>query len=252
MRILGFFKYLFLFVVLFSCFLIYTLPAAFVWGYLSPHVSNQLKQMRLDITNVAGTVWRGQVLLNYQGHNVLAGWHLEGSQLLSGKLGVVIDAKSSLGELHGEVFSNLNDHDVSIRSAKVFLGKVTPFISKTKVVLDGVFEAENVRLVLHEKEITDSMGLFSWSGGDISYPVGRQHHQRSLPPFEGIISWQDPNIHLGIRDDSSDFDVIEVMLSQAGMLRVSAKKRILDIAKENWPSSDGPRKSVFSIRRKIF
>lgn len=252
MRVVSFLKYIVLFTLFCVCFLVYTLPASFAWQTLQPLVEKDSKLLGVSVNDVAGTIWHGQALIQYQNSIGLINWRVRFSQLLKGQTGLDLSLDSDVGRLSGTLWGGLTEQSVIIDSANVDLKRLNSFLVRQKVVLDGELLVKNVLLVRRDKKIADSIGVLSWTGGNISYPAGRDIHVRDIPPFRGEISWQEPVVHLGIRDDNADFDVISVTLDQAGWLKVSTKKRLLDIAQEPWPSSTKEDQPVFSLRQKIF
>jgi hypothetical protein len=159
---------------------------------------------------------------------------------------------SDIGHLSGAVFGGLNEQSALIHSAQIYLKSVSPHLTRQKVSLDGELNLKNVLLVLRNKKIADSIGALHWTGGNISYPAGREVHTRDLPAFRGNVKWLEPNVFLGIRDENASFDVISVLLEQSGWLKLSTTKRVLDLAQEPWPSSSREDQVVFSMRQKLF
>ncbi len=252
MRVISFIKYVILFALLYVSFLVYSLPAGFLWQYLKPFVEQDLRRINLQVGDIGGTVWDGQVLLKYRGSAGILMWNLSSAKVMQGQLGIDVRVTSDVGVINGSIYGGLDEQSIMLDSAHVYLKNVNPHLISQKVSLDGELDIKNVLLVLRDKKIADSIGSLRWTGGNISYPAGREVHVRDLPAFRGNIKWDEPNVLLGIRDENAGFDVITLLLEQSGWLKLNTTKRVLDLAQEPWPSSSREDQVVFSMRQKLF
>jgi hypothetical protein len=244
MRFVSLLKYIVIFAFFVACFLVYTLPASFVWQFAQPHVQKNLLHLNIKVNDVAGTVWHGQALVQAPHNAGVLEWQFDFSSVLAGQVGAKISLNADPG--------TLDEQFLSIEHAQISLKRLNAYLIRQKITLDGDFQVKNVRLVRRERRIADSIGSLSWTGGTISYPAGKDIHTRELPPFKGDIHWQDQAALLGLRDDKAGFDVVTVVLDQKGWLRLNATKRLLDLADEPWPRSAKEEQSVFSLRQQVF
>jgi len=231
-------------------FVIATLPAAFVWKHIQQYVPVQ--QLPVRIEAVAGTLWDGQVLLRTEGLPVLVDWSLQPAGIFTGVVPADIRIQSTAGELKGQVEVAADMLAVQNLKGVLRLDPLNPALSRQRITLAGDVAVRNVQFRLHNGRLSQAEADVAWSGGNISYPAGRQQHQRNLPLFNARVTTSDGSTRLSVRDGNASFDVISGSIDSAGVAMLEVTRRVLDLASEPWPSNSTEKDVVFKVKRKLY
>ena len=246
------FAYLAVFLFSFLIFLVVLTPASFIWERLvAPNVS--LRSLGVQVQQVSGSVWDGQALVSYQGVDSILDWNLHISGLLGLELPLQLDVKSHLGTAEAVLSAGLGAAKLNLKSLDANLAVLNDVLSRRRIKLDGELVARNITVQVEDQKIVAAEGAFSWSGGQISYPAGRETHDREVPVFKGQISTrEDGMIYLGISDAQSTFDPIEASLLPDGVAMLQVKRRLLDLVDEPWSINSNERDVVFKVKKSIY
>ena len=244
--------YLSLFLLSVALFLMATLPVNFVWHEI---ITPQLKGHKLPVRILAleGTVWDGKALVSYQQLESIVAWDVSLVGLFSLNLPLDIKIESQAGHAKLNVSLGLNETRLDLVFAEIDLVQLNPLFSRQRVKLNGQLVAKNIQITLVDQRVESANGLFSWSGGDIAYPAGRQIHERTLPVFKGQLTTQNSgDIYLGIRDVGASFDLIEGTLDASGSAMLKVKRKLLDLSDEPWPQNSREQDVVFKVKKNIY
>ena len=244
--------YVSLFLFSMVLFLLASVPADILW---KKGVEPQLKGSNLPVKviSVNGTIWNGTALVRYQNFDAVVDWNISPSGLLSFGLPVNIDILSQAGLIEISANLSMGSTYVDLTSADLDLSYLTPLFKRQRVTLNGQFVAKNIQLEINDAQIKSANGLFSWSGGDIAYPAGRQLHERTLPMFKGRIEAKsNGSIYLGVRDTEASFDLIEGVLDMEGNALLTVRRRLLDLSDEHWPQNSKEKDTVFKVKKNIY
>nr|WP_285903134.1 type II secretion system protein N [Alkalimarinus sediminis] len=236
-------------VVSYTCFLIATLPASFVWKHVSPRLP--LKSLQLDVKGVSGTVWNGAAHLRSKGVEGVLQWDIRLSGLFTGSLPVEIVIKSSAGMLTTNVRLHSNGVEVSDTKGDIALLPLNPALKRQRVTLNGTLNIDRLSVGYFDGVLTEADGLFGWTGGRVEYPAGREVHGNEFPSFTGKLSQASGITSLMIQDAESSINSIEGTMDSSGVATLKVKRRLLDLANEPWPKNSTESDVVFKIRRKV-
>ncbi len=239
-----------LFVVAWSVFAVATLPATLLWQRF-PELNHHLARVGLSIQGVEGTLWSGRALLRYQQVQGLLDWHLQPSGLLQLQLPLALRLESELGDVNAAVALGVSQQRLRIERAQVDLARLTPLLQAQRVRLSGDLMLADVEFQLQDQVIDYVSGQVSWSGGPIAYPVGRQVRERTLPPFQGLLTMKDQTAHFGLREAGGRFDVIEATLNPQGEALASVKGRLFELVQEPLPGNYGEQDNVVKVKHKL-
>lgn len=244
--------YLSLFLFSLSLFLLATLPADIVWHKgIAPQL--QGAKIPVKVQSLNGSIWNGQALVRYQNIEAIVAWHISPVGMLSLELPIKFNVESQAGLVVLNASLGLGATYIDLVSADIDLAYLTPLFRRQRVKLNGQVIAKNIQLVVEDNQFKTASGLFSWSGGDIAYPAGRQLHERTLPMFKGRLETKNNgDIFLGVRDVESSFDVIEGVLDPEGTAMMTVKRRVLDLADEAWPQNSQENDTVFKVKKNIY
>lgn len=244
--------YLSLFLLSLMLFLLASLPAEIVWH---KGVVPQLKgnNIPVEVLSLNGTIWDGQALVRYQDIESIVNWDVSILGVLSLELPVALKINSQVGLVDIRASIGLNSIYVELLSADIELAKLTPLFKRQRVKLDGQLVAKDIQFEVVDNQFKSASGLLSWSGGNITYPAGRQLHERTLPMFKGrLVTKTNGDIFLGVRDVGASFDLIEGLLDIEGSALLTVKRRLLDLSDEAWPQNSREKDTVFKVKKNIY
>lgn len=224
--------YSLLFLISLLIFLLATLPANVLWQkVLSNNVP--LKKLGIMVKAVDGSVWDGRVHLGYRGAEGILDWDVDTLGLMKLELPVLLNLNSTVGQVSGNLVLSPDSSNLTIPKAEIDLDRLNPFFRRERVSLSGSALINQLVLHLDGNRLSYAEGRGSWTGGDIAYPVGRDLHERNLPPFFARVETGDNGeIRLGIKDTDADFDVIDATLDMQGEAFLQVRRRLLDLADE--------------------
>lgn len=245
----------FLFFFLSALFAVVTFPAALAWRLIEKEFS---VPNGVRVERVSGKVWDGNVLADLAlpaagvKRKLLVKWRLSLRSLVEGKVSVVVHVQASGIQMASQVSAGLKGFELKVESALVDLARWNDVASPHRVMLSGEVTAQAMQLAWKGQQVVNASGKLNWTGGEITYPAGREQHTASFPAFQGRLFQSDQVVQIGIRDVGVDFDHILVTLSNQGWLQTDVKKRLLDLAGEPWRESVSEDQILFSIKRKLF
>lgn len=228
------------------------LPAGLLWQKaLEPNLNLRPDQVRVNA--VSGSLWDGQALLAVQSIPLLLDWDVEFSRIRGLALPIDIRVESHAGQLQANLVVGLADVLVDVDSLRVDLNALNPQFKRRRITLDGEVFAKGLVATVSDQKLSAVSGRFNWSGGNISYPVGRNSHERLMPAFSGQISTrEDGLIELGIMDQGGSVNVIEGSLLPDGVGQLQVRRRLLDLADEPWSSNSTEQDVVFKVKKSIY
>jgi hypothetical protein len=238
------------FVVVWVVSLLITMPANFVWQRL-PEINQHLARIGLSVVDMEGTVWRGKALLRYQTLHGLLSWDVHVLSMLRMRLPVDVHLKSDAGEAALLLELTRTGQRLQIPRAELELARLSPLLKPQRVTLDGQLLVLDVEFMFTRQVVDYVAGQLSWSGGKIGYPAGRQVRERTMPPFEGLLSMQEDQAHFGLREAGGRFDLVEATLNRDGEAMARVKGRLFELAQEPLPGNYGEQDSVFKVKQKI-
>ncbi|KZY60122.1 hypothetical protein A3742_05855 [Oleiphilus sp. HI0071] len=239
------------FVSAFAVALIATLPASLAWKYAIAPVT---KVQSLGVITKAfdGTIWDGRAHVAFRHLEGVFAWELKLSDMWSGSLPVNVQLESTAGALDAVLGVGFSAQRIEVESMRLELSKLNPFLRTKRVKLDGELFAKGLALDLESQTVERLVGRFSWDGGAISYPAGREIHDRIMPAFSGAIRTEsDGTIYLGIRDQDASFDTMRGSWQVGGDALWEVTRRVLDIAQEPWSANSSETDVVFKIKKPL-
>ncbi|MCG8609188.1 MAG: type II secretion system protein N, partial [Pseudomonadales bacterium] len=125
------FAYLSFGLLMYVVFLLVSMPASWVWKMIEPHARPAL--VGVDVSQVSGTIWDGKLQVQYQRLPVSIGWSFEFKPLLSGKLGLVLDARSGDAEVSLRALVNQDVLAVDRLDGKLDLAQLNPWLKRDRL-----------------------------------------------------------------------------------------------------------------------
>ena len=172
-------------VVCYLGFLIATLPAAQVWGWVG-------ERLPVRAFGLSGTVWDGRAAVLQQEHRRLQNlhWQLDALPLLLGRARVDLQAEADNGRLRGLVTASRQ----SVLGDEVKLDMPAPDLLQwlgvnLPVKVAGHFEAFLQHFEVHQGQLTDAAGILNWNNAELNLgrPLALGNVALRLEPGDGAI-----------------------------------------------------------------
>ena len=239
------------FVIAFAVALVANFPASLAWKYaIAPLTKAQ--SAGVITKSFDGTVWDGRAHIAFRHLEGVLSWDLQLTSLFGGSVPVSLELESTAGELDLVLDLGLGAQSLYLESMRLELGKLNPFLRAKRVKLDGALMAKGLSLDLEKRTLESIAGRFNWDGGAISYPAGREIHDRVLPAFSGAFkTGGDGVITLGIRDQDATFDTMRGSWQTNGDALWEVTRRVLDIAQEPWSANSSETDVVFKVKKPL-
>lgn len=239
------------FVLAFAVFIVATLPASVAWKHvIAP--ATKVQSAGVIAKSFDGTLWNGRAHIAFRHLEGVLSWDIQFAGLFGGSLPIDIGLESTAGELEAALDVGLSKQNAELKTMRLELGKLNPFLRAKRVKVDGELMVKNVVFALRRSTVERIEGRFSWSGGAVSYPAGREIHDRVLPAFSGAANTDNAGlISLAIRDQDASFDTMRGSWSQNGDALWEVTRRVLDIAQEPWSANSSETDVVFKVKKPI-
>lgn len=232
--------------------LIATMPASIVWEHVvSPRVKTAASGIKVQ--TVAGSVWNGRVLLSYKSVPAIVSWDVAAEGLVTLTLPVHVQLESHAGKAELEIVAGLQDTTLLLKTLDANLAALNPLVRQQRIQLAGELFSRDLRLSIADRRIISAKGRFNWSGGAISYPAGRENHERIMPAFVGKFDTEDSGqVGLSIREQGGKLDLIEGSLTPEGQAMLEVRRALLDLADEPWSVNSSASDVVFKVKKAIY
>ncbi len=235
--------------VSYLAFLVATFPVSLVWANVSDQLP--LKQLKIDVKAVSGSLWKGDALVASRGIEGVLTWDVSVSGLFMGKIPVNLAIKSNVGSLNTSAKFALDGVELTDTRGNIHLSGLNPLLKGNRLTLAGDVKIEHLTIALYDGVLTTADGRFTWSGGEVKYPAGRDIHGGQFPSMVGLISQKANVTRLSIKDDQSSVNLLDGELDAFGIGTLKVKRRLLDLANEPWPKNSSESDVVFKVKRKI-
>lgn len=241
-----------LFVLSLAVFLVATMPAAVLWKQvLEPNLP--LRANQLQVKSLSGSVWDGRALVMVQRVPAVIDWQLEAVDLLGLSIPLAVKINTDFAELEARASVGPTTVNLTIDRADIALAGLNKQLVRQRVKLDGDLFAKGIELELIDQKLSQVSGRFSWSGGTIAYPVGRQQHERVMPSFVGSLQTNAEGVmSLQIRDEEGSVDSIVGELLPDGLAQLQVRRRLLDLADEPWSANSTEQDTVFKVKKNLY
>lgn len=243
--------FIFIFVLAFAGFLIANLPASIAWKYvIAP--ATKAQSSGVIAKSFDGTLWDGRAHVGFRHLEGVLSWDIGLASVVAGSLPVAIEVDSTAGSMEAVLDIGLTKQQLKVDDLNLQLGKLNPFLRAQRLTVDGELVAKALSVEVKSRTVEHISGRFSWDGGAVSYPAGREMHDRVLPAFSGMLSTRtDGAIVLGIRDQAASFDTMRGTWSADGDALWEVTRRVLDVAKEPWSANSSETDVVFKVKKPI-
>ncbi len=201
-----------------------------------------------------GTIWNGAAALSL--HDRLLGdvaWEVRPSALLG--LGLAADWRLTTagGQLVGDVHATQGAIGVTA-TGKTPGSSLAPLLDPFEIALAGNIELRTVELTIDPSGIpTDARGTVTWTGGDVSYPVGTQQMQQRFPPMTGTFApTAEDHPSLTVRNSATRDELMIMQVLDDGFVKVGITRAMTELSGQSWPGHGLPSSVVLEVEQDIF
>jgi general secretion pathway protein N len=226
--------------------LLVTVPASLIWRQLESRIQIQ----GLEISSVQGQLWQGSAVVNWRQQNAQVNWSLNGWPLLIGRLAGDVNIKAAGLDVASDLSVGLSEFQLESVSGYIDEVWINPELRRNRVAVSGRLWLEQL-IVTGEWQtlITQAEGELRWTGGEVSYPVGRAIHSPDIAPLSARVSSNEKGIQLVV-SDADQTQVLSGLLDTQGWGTLTVYKHLLALAGEPWP--EGGRDIVLDLKQKVF
>ena len=235
-----------LFIVFYFLFALVNMPVGFIWKYVSPyiHVAN------IKVDNLGGTLWQGSGNISFRRDMATVKWDISPASLFLGKVAGDITITNPVANVTSQFSTGLSGFKVSHLNGYVEDMLVNPYLSSYKVKVSGRLWIEDVSLTgNYSGSVEDIAVTANWTGGEVSYPVGRDIHTRQIPAMDIVATPVADKTTFSVKDKESK-PIISGELLADGWMTVNLHKHMIEVADEAWPT--GNQDIIFSSKQKVF
>lgn len=238
--------------------LIFTLSlgVAFMPANALRGVLNQVPNV--DLLNTRGTVWsgQGQILLD-NGFASGFAWQFQPGSLLRLSPSANWQLTDPANPLQGELAWEDGGLNI-VASGQVNATALQPTLDQFDISISGIFELNNTRLRLTDRAeklqieaLSESSVL--WSGGMVSYVLGGQFEQLSLPPLIAQITSQgDQGLMIVVAKKDAVGTLFSLRLIDSGYVQVGVTRGFMRLMNYPWPGSQNDSDVVLEVEQPIF
>jgi len=226
-----------------------TLPATTAWKMARTLIPQQ--EIPFHVLALKGTLWNGSALLQYQTIKGVFRWRFRFDQLYLGKVDGQFDWHNRYSKIEGNLVVGVTSFVLRLKPGFIKLKPFNSLLRPEDIALDGRVLIRNFSVTISDQVVRAAKADIGWSGGEIKYPAGYETHSRFLPPYRALIRTVNGVVTLKIKDVGSTINSIEGELKPNGWATLQIRRRLLDIAKEPWPSHSRATDTIFKIKSKV-
>lgn len=229
--------------------LLYYLPAGWLWQWLAPRLVLPA-DVRVDA--VTGRLWQGQVMAHWAQQGFTVHWALKPGGLVRGELPLALSLRSAQARVDGVVAARWPDRwHMTIEPTRIDMQALSMFWQEG-VTLDGQIQVDGLTLAGQGARWSLVEGQGGWSGGRVTWPMGSEMGEASMPPLQARIQTQQDQVQLHVKDAQSAAPSFTGTLAQDGWLQFRVHRRLLDLTGQRWgQASSTPETVIFQMRHRV-
>jgi hypothetical protein len=248
-RLVKILLFVFVFVVSYTLFLVATLPAEKAWRIASLFI--QVNRLPVRPVGFKGTIWSGSALIRYQSISGVLSWNISFDQWTQRRVALGLHWYNGTDNVKARLAVSPSRLYLNVMPSYVGLKPLTPLFRRQRIWLDGILKVRNLEIVTDGQKIYRAEGNLTWTGGDIRYPEGYLVKSQHFPAFGAVVYQKNQNTYVDIKDANSSINAISAEVNPEGWATVTVKRRLLDVAHEQWPNNVKATATVFKIKQKI-
>ncbi len=238
-----------LFLLAYGVALAVYLPAGWAWRWAGQSV--QLPP-GLQVRELAGTVWQGKALVDYQRLPLELDWRVRPSAIIHGRLPVRWSLSTQRSKLTGDLSVSLSRRLTLSAGGNLFMGDFAQWVRQQGgAQLAGTVRVDSLKMAWSNGSWKQAEGAAHWGGGLVTWPMGGTTQQATMPAMEARLQMQGQDLDLTISRSGVQAPAAQVRLTPNGMADLMVYRRLLDLAGQSWPDSVPPGAVVFRMRQRL-
>lgn len=226
--------------------LVLTIPANLVWSQVSPMV----RIPGLSVSSVQGQIWKGRANVNWRQQEAQLHWDIKGWYLLLGSLNGDIKVEGMGVAIDSRFDVNFSGFELQALNGYLDDQWINPELTQNRVSFNGRIWMEDLIFQGRwDRLLTDAQGQVRWTGGPVSYPVGRDVHRPEIVPLTASLQTSEQGVQLLVQDPDKN-RVVTGLLDHEGWGSLQVYKQLLVLAGEPWPESG--RDLILDLKQKVF
>lgn len=219
-------------------------------SWLLPFVEGQLAPLGVKINQAEGSLWNGSAQITERTvGSVNVNWDVRLASLLLLSLPVDVEVSNAHMNVTGMVSAGFGGLKIADLEGYIDEKAAEPFYKPYRADLSGRLQLSDVSAnVSWGRSLGDATGELSWSGGPISFPVGRSTQNFEVPMMLGQITSDDSAWRFDVKN-TSDQQYIAATLSREGEANLSIKRVLATDMNIPIPSGGS---SLFDISQQVF
>ena len=223
-----------------------TVPVSLIWKYVEPYVAIP----GVKIAEPQGTLWQGQTQVTWQRETAQASWSISPWSLFLARLSSDIQVSGSGFDVTANAQLGPGGYSLTHVNGYVDDTLINPRLRAFKATLSGRFWLDELAAQGEwEKILTSASGEVRWTGGNVSYPVGRETRNPKIVQLVARLSTVDNVVRLSV-EDPDNVPVVSGQVAEDGWATLNVHQHLMKVANERWPDND--RDIVFDMKQKIF
>lgn len=229
--------------------LLFWIPVGWIWHWTKPQV---LVPQGLVIERVAGELWNGTVQVRTQGHSVQGSWHLNGLYDDGRWLPLNWQLQTMNSGLHGMASLTGSDNWQLSTQGHINIPEFNQEIRRSGgAVIEGDVRVESLRLAVSDNRVSALDGRATWPGGRVSWRIGDQLQEATLPAMEARLNDHSGKFGLEVSTATEQAPVVTATLESNGVARIEMYRRMLDLVNQPWAGNAAPGDVIFSIEQPL-
>ena len=205
----------------------------------------------LTLETAEGRLFSGTADLAYRGQDLgRVTWSLRPGALLDFRLGTDWRIAHQDYTVSGTAAAGVGTTEVAATGIIDSLA-VNRFLSEYHISLDGMFEVDDIRVLIAAGDIA-AEGRLRWSGGRAVYRLSGETHDVLLPGMVGKLASvaTEPRLEVVTVDDS--LPLLNIRLDAEGWAHIGVTARLTSLAGNPWRDGDSEDAVVVTVSERLF
>lgn len=231
--------------------LVVYLPAGWVWSQAARHVP---VPEEVNVQQVGGTLWSGDAWLSLQGLPLRLSWQLQPRSVIHGFVPLEWRVHSPGSEAEGSITTMLDGRvRILLRRARLDMAEVTARnLGIQPLRVPGVVTLESFFAVWDPaRGFGDYQGRGQWPGGNVTWPMGGQPRQSSMPPLEAQLTSNNGQPELVLMEQETSEPAVRLVVDAGGRAQVELYKRWINFLGLNFAPDAEPGDVVFRASQQV-
>lgn len=231
--------------------LVVYLPAGWAWAQIARQVPIPES---VAVQQVGGTVWSGDAGLTVRGVPLRLSWQLQPGSIIHGFVPLEWRLRSPGSSAQGSVTTMLDGRvRMLLRRAELDLEKITAHdLGIGQLHIPGVVTLESFFGVWDpDTGLEELQGQGQWPGGNVTWPMGNQPRQSSMPALEGRLTRNKGRPELVLMEEGTTAPALRAVLDKGGRARLELYKRWTDFLGLDFAPDAAPGDVVFRVSQKV-